>query len=67
MVVLDSDVLNVARLLLQRYATEAKRHALHRIWELSEEGDQVGCELWAEVANAIDEIQASGSAPDRSP
>jgi hypothetical protein len=53
---LDPDILFVARSLVQRYGNEAKRHALHRISELLDEGDAEGCGLWERVADAIDEL-----------
>ena len=61
MVVTDPDVLTVADLLSRRYGSEAKRHALQRISELAEEGDLVGRDLWEQVADAIEEIDAAGS------
>jgi len=61
MVVIDPDVLTVARSLLRRYGSEAKRHALQRISELAEEGDRMGRDLWMLVAGAIDEIDGPDS------
>ena len=57
MVVTDPDVLSVALSLSRRYGSEAKRHALQRIWELAEEGDLIGRDLWRQVASALDEYQ----------
>ena len=56
--VADPDVLAVAHSLARRYGDEAKRHALQRIAELLDEGDLVGRDLWAQVAETIDELQA---------
>jgi hypothetical protein len=53
---LDPDVLFVARSLVQRYGDEAKRHVLQRISDLLDEGDAEACQLWQQVASAIDEL-----------
>ena len=60
MVVIDPDVLTVAHSLSRRYGSEARRHALQRIWELAEEGDLMGRDLWEQVANAIEEMDTGG-------
>jgi hypothetical protein len=54
--ILDKDVLGVARTLVRRFGDEAKRHALQRISELREDGDLAGADLWQQVADAIDEL-----------
>jgi hypothetical protein len=56
--VIDPDVLAAAQLLSRRYGSEAKRHALQRIWELAFEGDLMGRDLWVQVADVIDELQS---------
>jgi hypothetical protein len=58
MVVIDADILAAARLLSRRYGSEAKRHALKRIWDLANEGDLMGSDLWVQVARAIDDIES---------
>ena len=57
MMVIDPDILAVARSLLRRYGDEAKRHALLRISELADEGDLMGRDLWMQVADAVDGLQ----------
>jgi hypothetical protein len=54
MILLDPDVLAVACSLVRRYGDEAKRHALQRISELSDEGNRAGRDLWMQVADAVD-------------
>jgi len=49
MIVIDPNILAVARSLVRRYGDEAKRHALVRISELSDEGDLMGQNLWIEL------------------
>ena len=56
MAIIDPDILHVARSLIRRYGDEAKRHALQRIFDLLDQGDAEGSELWERVADAIDEL-----------
>ena len=57
------DVLFVARTLVRRYGDEAKRHALERISNLLDDGDAEACELWQEVADALDELMPTTAPP----
>jgi hypothetical protein len=57
MIVIDPDILAVARSLVRRYGDEAKRHALQRMAELADEGDFVGRDLWMQVSDAVDGLQ----------
>jgi len=59
---LDRDYNWCAETMLRNYGLGALGRAEHRAWEMLQEGNPGGCDIWTRVASAIRQIEAKAQA-----